>query len=503
MRLVLPERISVTNVFRFAVVLAVVQLYQHTNVAFILLFFGFLMCSVYAFNLAGGFSRVAGAYIFWFALLVPVIGVVWKSVLGEPAESNLKAPLLTMSAYTASMVMLALVAMLTNKLDFRQIGFSAKAPALNYKLAALGCFVFWVVVYGFGSFLPSSFYGVYSTLHQIDFFRLFAIILGTIAVIRESGGRRSVSAFSFIVMLSMMWDGMLAGSKQGMMTPFVCWIVAATYMRLKLNFVRSVAILFVLTLFFTLFNQMSQARIRIPEGASYSERASIVLDEIVHYNDMVAFNKQSEAQDISNIAHHYYNSNQNGLVTRLSMISPDDSFFNYASTVPPIGLESIRTSFEDLIPNFMLPQRKAAFGAGNHYAHEIGGYLAPNDFSTGISFSPIPEVYYFARWTGIFFVLPAIWILLFLSIDFVCGDLKKAPWALLVIVYFAHAAPEGLTSGLIYFMGYVNFGMVVAILFCTRLAPILGTLFSSHSTVGPSGSAFVPRRGAPRQPVSP
>jgi hypothetical protein len=503
MQLVLPERISVTKVFRFAAVLAVVQLCQHTNFEFMLLFFGFLMCSVYAFNIAGGFSRVSGAYIFWFALLVPIIGVVWKSVLGEPAESNLKAPLLTMSAYTASMVMLALVALVTNKLDFRQIGFSARAPALNYKLAALGCFVFWVIVYGFGIFLPSSFYGVYNTLRQIDFFRQFAIILGTIAVIRESGGRRSVGFISFICMFYLMWEGMLSGSKQGMMTPFVCWLVAATYMRLKLNLVRSVTILFVATLFFTLFNQISQARIKIPEGASYGERASIVLDEIIHYNDLVAFNKQGEAADVSVVAHHYYDSNQNGLVTRLSMISPDDSFFNYASSVPPIGLEPIRTSFEGLIPNFMLPQRKVTVGAGNHYAHEIGGYLAPSDFTTGISFSPIPEAYYFARWTGIFFVLPAIWILLFLSVDFVCGDVKKSPWALLVIVYFGHAAPESLISGLIYYMGYVNFGMVVAILFCTRLAPILGTLLSGPEAAGPPVGTALPRRRAQGQPVSP
>jgi hypothetical protein len=65
----------------------------------------------------------------------------------------------------------------------------------------------------------------------------------------------------------------------------------------------------------------------------------------------------------------------------------------------------------------------------------------------------------------------------------------------MVIVYFAHAAPESLISGLIYYMGYGNFGMLVSILFCTRLAPVFGALFygSSGSATAPSAVARASR----------
>jgi hypothetical protein len=335
--------------------------------------------------------------------------------------------------------------------------------------------VFWFLVYVVGGFYQYLFPALYSILRQIDLFRQLAIILGTIAIIRESNGRRSITLITFIPMFWLMLDGMLSASKQGMMTPFVCWLVAATYARLRLNLARSVAMTIVTILSFTLFTQISQARTKIPDGADYGERAGIVLDEIIHYGDLVEFNKQAAGGDVTAEAHHYYNTPQNGLVGRLSMMSPDDAFFNYASSVPNIGLDSIVTDFQGLVPNFMLSKRKEGFGAGNHYAHEIGGYLAAEDNTTGISFSPVPEAYHLAGWFGIFFVLPGIWLLLFLSIDFVCGDIKNAPWALLVIVYFGHAAPESLISGLVYYIGYGNFGMFIAIIFCTRLAPILGT----------------------------
>jgi hypothetical protein len=103
---------------------------------------------------------------------------------------------------------------------------------------------------------------------------------------------------------------------------------------------------------------------------------------------------------------------------------------------------------------------------------------------------------------GIFFVLPGIWIILFLSIDFVCGDLKKAPWGLMVIVYFGHAAPESLISGLVYYTGYGNFGMFVAIIFCTRLAPILGS-FIAGSSLPNTPVAVRPRIRSQGQPALP
>jgi hypothetical protein len=130
-----------------------------------------------------------------------------------------------------------------------------------------------------------------------------------------------------------------------------------------------------------------------------------------------------------------------------------------------------------MVPRFLNSNKTNEF-TGNHFAHEIGGYLSADDFTTGISFSPVSTAYHCIGWGGILWLLPAVWILLFTTVDFVAGDLSKHPWGLLVVVWFGHQAPESLISGMIYFIGYGNFGMFIAIIISTRIAPIIGSLFT-------------------------
>ncbi len=479
------------KVFIFGAVVFGIQQLQHTGVAFSALFFLFMIVSALTFNIAGGFSRVVGAYVFWFCMLVPIIGVLWKIVINEPADSNLSVPQLTITAYLGAICMLALVAIITTKIDLRYVGFAAKGAELNYMQAAIGCLVFWFFIYFAGMFVYSV---VLRELHQIDLFRQLAIILGTIGLIKESNGRRTLGAVNIIPMLLLFQEGLLTFSKQTMMTPLVCWLVAATYMRLRLTPPRLLAIGVFTLISFQVLTPWSQARDLIPGDVTLGERWVRIGYYFTHFGEVRKHVQEIGSNDLTGMPHHYYNSSQNGLVERLSMISSDDALFNYATLVPPLGMAPIYKDFANWVPNFIHQKEYSNFGTGNYYAHLVGGYLAATDETTGISFSPVSEAYLLEGWFGVLLLLPAIWLLLFLSIDFVCGDVRQAPWALLVIVYFAHAAPESLVSGLIYYMWYGNFGLFVAIVFCTQLAPVLGALFHGSNTAAPVPMAVLRAR---------
>jgi hypothetical protein len=478
-RIQFPQRVSIPKVASAAAVLFCVQQLEHTHLAFSLMFFAFVILSAVAFNAAGGFSRVIGAYIFWFATLIAIVGVTLKAVLREPADSNLTEPLLCISAYTMSMVMLLLVVELNKKFDLRPFAFAVAAGSatLNYTVVGLGCLAASIAIKVLDIVVGAAPGGLLAILNQLDVFLPLAIIFGTIGAIRESGGRRALNFPSALGIAITFGFGVLGFSKQAMLTPVVCWAVGAAFMRLNLRRVHIVVLVVFTAFAFKIVPTWAGGRDQIPEDATWEDRFNSVIFFATHFEVLQQAQADAEALDKSFGATGYFNDHQ-GLFDRLTIIAADDTMFAYTAKGHYYGYSPIAGDFENWAPHFLIPD-KPGIVSGNIYEHELGG-LAADDYSTGISFSPVAEAYHIDGWTGIFLLMPAIWILLFQSIDFIAGDLRTSPWGLLLVVYFAHAAPESLLSGLIYYTGYGNLSMVFAIVFCTRFAPIVGSLFAGR-----------------------
>ncbi len=476
MRLSLPTRIPLSKTFIFLSVFFFVQQFEHTSLLFSVLYFGFVILSVVAFNLAEGFTRITGAYIFWYSTLIVIVGVTWKAVVGEPADSNLLNPLLDMALYTASMVMLMLVTVLNRKMDFRGIGIGGgfSKTELNYTAAGLGCVIVWLgIIFAvpiFGN-APGS---ITSALNQVNVFGPLGIILATIGAIKESGGRRSVNLVGFAVLAYFGYLGLVTFSKQIMITPMVCWAVGAFYARLRVRFIHVVAVVMMAVLSFGFISPLSASR-DLGEGLDDGQHVMLAWYLLTHRSVLQEHIKQIQVTQEMGVA-EYYDEPQGSLIERLSMIPPDDQLFTYSVKGNYEGMAPVYEYFGNLLPHFLNPDKRGVF-SGNYYAHEMGMGLAENDYSTGISFSPVAEAFHCEGWGGVLWLLPLIWILFFSSVDFVVGELAKYPWGLMVVVWMAHAAPEQLVGGMVYFIGYGNFGMMLAIIIVTRIAPILGTLF--------------------------
>jgi hypothetical protein len=491
MRVELPVRIPIEKTLIFSTLLLAVQLLEHTNLVFALLFFVFIVVANIAFNIAGGFSRASGAYVFLFALLTCGIGVTWKAVLGEPADSHLLVPTLDMECYAASMVMLLLV-VLANKL----ITGKAKGIAphqVDYTLAAVGCLVVGLlltVLTVLGLAGPGSLLGVVNQLNQ---FLPLAIILGTIGAIKDSGGRRSVNAVSCVAITLVGLGGTLAFSKTGMYQPMAAWLVGAAFTRLRLRLVHFIVLPAFAVFAFAVAPTLAGGRIMVSENAGYTERIGIVYYLLTHLGEAKLRQMESISAAVENRGHVGYYDNPQGLIDRLTILSADDSFFNYTNRGNYVGYRVVAENYENFVPHFLAPNKPVPIG-GNYYAHEIGGYLADDDDSTGISFSPVAETFHVDGWTSLLLVLPAVWLSLFVGADFLCGDLRRVPWGLPLVVIFEHAAAESGLGALIWLTGFGLLGILMAIVFCTNFAPVLGALlYGTRRSVrqGPSGNASV------------
>jgi hypothetical protein len=329
---------------------------------------------------------------------------------------------------------------------------------------------------------------VLSALNQLNRFFPLAIILGVINTIRRSGGTRSINLPVLLAGGLMFTNGLLGYSKEGMLGPIAAYVLAAASQRYKISRNQIViGILAIVFIFRYLIPYAQYGRTFRDESGDVNLQTSLsLLSNLGYVREQYL---ESSAGAYEQHVSGYYNGPQ-GFFDRLQMISIDDALIYQTQQFGTFvyGLLPIVQSFENLVPHFIWKDKPAIL-SGNIYAHEIG-LLGEEDESTGVSFSSTATAFHIASWKGLFLLAPAIWFFLFLIFDSLCGDIRKIPWGLLVIVLYAHAAPEGDIATIIYMCFYTTYAIVFAGIMGAYVMPVIGTLF-----IGPEGIMI--RRGKP------
>jgi len=478
-RLPFPEHIPLRYAGYFAILLWAAQYLQGTSPAFSLCCFFFILVATLAFNLAGGLSRCSGVYIFFYSVNAIILGLFWKAVLGEPADSNLTNPLLTIEAELGGIVAMWGAVFISRRFTREPAFLDNMIPERKMLHASIGCAITGTVLTAMLWFIPYKGGSILSSLAQLNHFFEISILLGVIYQIRKSGGTSSVNLTVLIVGCISFAAGVVGFSKQGMFTPPACWLIAAASQRYKVSFAQIVS--FILAATFTIYylvpysqhgrNYMTESRLE-NIGISIS-----MLSDLGYVRQQYLLETQFS---VENRVQGYFDTGQ-GLVDRLVMLSLDDAIIDVTEDKGPLGLAPIVIQFENLVPHFLWPD-KPTVNFGNLYAHEVG-MVGSDDFSTGVSFSPIGEAFRVGRWMGIFLVAPVIWIMLFTLYDSLCGDIRRNVWGLLGGLLLAHMAPNGLLGGIIYMLGYGTAAIVFMALTASYLMPVLGGFFVGRESI--------------------
>ena len=473
MRLPFPERIPVKTVFYAAALLCVVQLLERTDSTFSLLCFFFAILSGIAFNVAGGLTRPSGTYVFFFAVLGVLIGLFWKAVLGEPAQSNLQSPRLTMAVYDVGMLMMLVTAFLSRKVTLRRPLLGEILPDRKMQTATVGCLITGFMIAGLGFALPGGNGSAAAALNQLNHFFALAIILGVIHTIRRSGGRRSVSAPVLLAGAYLILGGIIGFSKEGLISPFVAWGFAAASQRYRITRNQILGGIFVVFFLFRYMVPYSQYGRNFKQG-TISAEADVAINMLMHLGEVRKEYLETVKEYEENPSLQYYDSSQ-GLFDRLQMIVIDDALIDHTQNFGTYGLSPVVNGFENVVPHFIWKD-KPSFLIGNTYAHEVG-VLAPDDETTGVSFSPVSTAYHMDGWRGLLLVAPMAWFILFWVYDSLFGDIRKAPWGLVAVLIFAHTAPEGDISSIIYMFTIGAFSITVASVLTAYMMPVIGRIF--------------------------
>jgi len=470
MRIPFPERIPFDKAAIFAVVLFAVERMEGTPLYFCAGTALFVLIATLAFNTAGGLTRASGAYIFFFALLDVLIGLVYKVFLGEPADSNLSDPRTTIEVYVAGSSALFVAAFLSRR-------FSRKEPLLTGVLkedqmnsAAIGCIVAGIVLAPIIALLGQGGLRIQTAFNQLNYLIPLGVILGVLYEIRQSGGRRSVNLITVGAMIyCFVMYGVFGFSKQGMLMGPVCWLIAAWSQRYRFSRVQVVGIFVAAILFFRYLTPIAQTGRAYPEAAgTLREKAGLAL-RLLQDPENVRDQYIAVNADVRGL-NSYYNTPQ-GFWERLQFISVDDALINVTDQGKVIGLLPLQQELLNAIPHVFWPD-KPSFNFGNVYAHEIGNFTE-DDTTTGISFGPMSEAYHMAQWTGVLVVAPLVWFILFTLYDSLFGDIRLTPWGLLATVAISHTAPEGALTGVVHLITYgpVIFGFCAV--FAAWVAPLI------------------------------
>jgi hypothetical protein len=467
-RIPFPERIPLNRVGIFATVLFIVQSMEHTALYYSIGCAAFILIAGFAFNAAGGLARASGAYVFFYSTLVVILGICYKAYLGEPAQTNLIDPHTTIEAYVGS-----IAAMLAAVIVSRR--FSRKSGLLQNLLkesqmyrSSVGCIVFGIVTPALLLMLGDSGLRLRTAFSQLNQLIPLGIIIGVMYEIRRSGGTRSLNPTTVLAAVYyFVFYGLMSFSKQGMLTPMVCWILPVCALRYRLSIMQVLSCLLAVFVVFHYLVPFAQygRNFRQPD-LTLSQNIAITIRLLEHPED--TRQKYEEDTDYTT----YYNTPQ-GFWDRLQFISVDDGLISITDQGRVFGLSPLVLAADNMVPHVFWKD-KPYTNFGNVYMHEITGLAADEVTGVGISFSPTAEAYHMAKWVGVLVVAPLVWFLLFVVFDSLFGDLRTTPWGLLALATISHTAPEGALTGVFYLLSFGTEALLFCALFATWFAPAIG-----------------------------
>jgi hypothetical protein len=464
-RIPFPERVPIGPVAIFAVVLFAIQSVEGTALYFSAGCMAFLLIAALAFNVAGGLTRASGAYVFFYSMLVVIVGICYKAFLGEPGQSNLSDPHTDIAVYVGGITAMLGAAFVSRRLSRKSGLLQNVLKDSGMYRAAVGCMVFGVGGAFMISLLGESGIPLNKAFAQLNNLGPLSIIIGVMYEIRRSGGTRSVNVpVAVSAIYTFLYYGILGFSKQGMLLPFYCWLLPVCALRFRLSRLQIISCALGLFIIFHYLVPYSQYGRRFQQpNQTLGEKISISMGLVEHPEQT----RQAYEEDPGGA--EYFNTPQ-GFWDRLQFISPDDRLINITDEGRVFGWAPIKASFLNAIPHVLWPN-KPNLNYGNLYAHEIGG-IPDEDTSTGISFSPTAEAYHMAKWVGVFVIAPLIWSLLFVVFDSLFGDIRASAWGLLSVALISHIAPESALTGAIYLMTFGTAILTFCAFFAVRVAPI-------------------------------
>ncbi len=465
MRLPYPKYIPLPATLAFLAAFLVLQLIEGTYPTFALLMLVAQVAGVMAFNRLGGMSHVAGSFCLFSLLPNVTVPEIGHAILGQPGSFNLQAPERTAAVCAVFYVSMYLASVLASSVSHREPYFDRIQFSL-LQLRAIGfeaILAAMVIIYGLSGSAENG--SARAALqHFLPLMLPLSVMLGTYVRLEMSGGRSAFSWYIALVIVAATFPGLLGASKEGMLTPLMCWLIvcaSAGYRFGRASIGILVVVLGLVWIFVYPFSQ--NARNPMRAAPSMSAAIDIMIDYIRDPSAYAPVEQVSES-DVEfgagsaklNIIQRYSLLNSNGMLVAADQVQGFS------------GIEAYVPALYTVIPHFLWPDRPDPVSS-NSLGHKAGFRMGAQDTTTGIAIGSPSLFYDLGGWIPLAVYTILLYGSFFHVTRLIVGPTTTSIWGLMLIGTTAMIAGPTMPSTIYYFIFQFS-GMLLVLIAVLKAA---------------------------------
>ncbi len=438
------------------IALLALQLASGTEPRFALLVTLFLIVTYATIKELGGVGTFTGFCVFYLVLQNVLVSQIAKAFFWEPADSLLQQPLTTIGVYVCAISGIYFAAVFTRRVCplrrrplFLPITDPTRLMWISY--VSLALFVLQTVfmrAQSAGADGGGPNLGAVSSLAgALVLLGPLSMASGTAFAIMASRGRRSVGFVNSVTLLLMLLGGILSGSREGITSGAMIYIVTCLAFRFRFRFIHYAVLIggALIAVYILLpYALLARATVRTPDMAKNIKTTSTLLLEIA--SDPLNYQRAKKDHYDANAERAYkYYVRQNASLDRFSLIKVTDGIVDATLREGTLGMKTVAPGFTMPIPRVLLPDKGnfQSYDVSNILAHREPGLVNRNDHTTGITTGFTSDAFSSYGWAGAFLIPFLILTAWFWTVRFLVQDsLSMNVFGAALVLILAHGLSE-------------------------------------------------------------
>jgi hypothetical protein len=465
MRIPFPKAIPLVPLLITLTVVLLVQIIQNTDPAFALLMLVAQLAAAVGFNRMGGMTHMAGAFCLFAVLPNVTVPEITHILLGQSGEYNLQHPLVTAGVCAVFFICIMTAAILVSSIShpvalIDHIHFSIFELRI---ISALSCIFAVSIAIKLLTLQEQLQDGTLLTgvSHFQPILLAVSVMLATYVRIVTTNGRSVVNWYVAFLLILSIAPGLLSASKEGMLTPLLCWIVVVASSRHRFTWFGTlglVAVVFCAWVFVYPFSQNARGLVR--GSQSISNRVSLIIQFI---QDPSAF--PDSVSDFAESSEFGTDSSKVNIIARFSLLQSNDMLIDADFRSGYTSIERYTPILLSVVPHMLWPDRPTPI-LSNELGHKAGFTMSDSDTGTGISIGGPGMFFDVGGWLALIVYTLICFTVFFFAVIRIVGTSEKSIWGLVPVgteaLIAGAASPASMFNLVFWFM--VMLILMIAIL---------------------------------------